>query len=361
MKNWYRVQARGNAAEILIYDEIGLFGISAKNFIADLKALESMNVAEITLGINSPGGECFDGIAIYNALKRYPAKITGRVDGVAASVASVILMAADKIVMPDNSMQMIHNPWGGAIGDAEDMRDFADALDKIKIAILAAYRRTGKSDEELSAIMDAETWMTAEEAKAAGFADEVIQSVDIAALFDLGKYQKAPDRLRAKPAPAPELNNMRPQEEAAQYTSRVLSLCTAAGVPDLAPQLIEKKMSIADVEQRLAEAPSIRAICAAAQGLGVENAERRARSYIMAGVTKDEARHNLMEVLQAIQGPELDNKHVGDLVGGGAPSKRLDTLRIVDIYARRNGRQHDRTDELARKLAKVITEHGTLR
>jgi len=359
MKNWYRVQAKGSAAEILIYDEIGMFGIGAKNFIADLKALG--NVTEITLGINSPGGDVFDGVAIYNALKRHQAKITGRVDGIAASIASVILMASDKIVMPDNTMLLIHNPWGGAIGDAEDMRDFAEALDKIKVAILAAYRRSGKSDEELSAIMDAETWLTAEEALAGGFADEVIQSVDIAALFDLGNYQKAPDRLRAKPAP--ELNTRRPEEEAAQYTSRVLSLCTAAGVPELAPKLIEKKMSIVDVEQRLVEAPSIRAICAAAKGLGIENAERRAHGYIMAGCTKDEARHNLMEVLQAIQGPEIDNKCF-DMGSRSAPAgrdERFNPSRVAEIYARRNSRTQKGAEELARKLAKVISEHGTLR
>jgi len=356
MKNWYRVQAKGNAAEILIYDEIGMFGIGAKNFIADLKALG--NVTDITLGVNSPGGDVFDGVAIYNALKRHQAKITGRVDGIAASIASVILMASDKIVMPDNSMLMIHNPWGGVIGDADDMRDFADALDKIKLAILAAYRRSGKSDEELSAIMDAETWYNAEEAKAAGFADEVIQSVDIAALFDLGKFQKAPDRMRAKPAA--DFNAVRPEEETAQYTSRVLSLCAAVGVPDLAPRLIEQKLSIADVEQRLADAPKIRAICTAATGMGVKNAERRAHDYIFAGVTLEEARHNMIEVVMALQGPEIDNRFFED--GNRGPAKplrdeRFNPSTVAEIYARRRNPIGARADELGNKLAKVIHDY----
>src|SRR5919109_4674225 len=98
-QNWYQIFAIGTAAEILIYDEIGIFGISAKNFITELKSLK--NVSQITLGINSPGGDVFDGIAIYNALKRHGAKVTTRIDGIAASIASVIAMAGEKIQMPD--------------------------------------------------------------------------------------------------------------------------------------------------------------------------------------------------------------------------------------------------------------------
>jgi ATP-dependent Clp protease, protease subunit len=120
-RRWYefRAQAKG-AAEIVIYDEIGAFGIPAKAFIDELKALGS--VPELTLRINSPGGSVFDGVAIYNALQRHEARITVRIDGLAASIASMIAMAGDEVVMPENAMLVLHDPSGMVMGTAQDMR-----------------------------------------------------------------------------------------------------------------------------------------------------------------------------------------------------------------------------------------------
>jgi len=283
MKNWYTIQAKGKAAEILIYDEIGMFGIAAAKFIGDLKALGK--VEEITLGVNSPGGDVFDGIAIYNALKRHGASIVSRVDGIAASIASLILMAGNTIVMPDNAMLMIHNPWGGALGEADDMREVADALDKIKIAMIAAYRRSGKSDEAIAAIMDEETWYTADEAKANGFADEVIQSVNIAAFFDLKKFQKAPEALRARPA-APAAD---PKDEGSR-AREIAEACAKAGVPAAVAFYIDTPWSSAEVAARLEHAPAIRAVCKE------YGAERLADHYVTFGFHPDHVKAQLEEL-----------------------------------------------------------------
>ena len=107
MKTWFTARASGGVAELTIYDEIGSYGVPAKTFIDEMKSLG--DISELTLRINSPGGSVFDGIAIYNALKRHPAKVIVTVEGLAASIASVILCAGDEVVMPKNALIMIHD------------------------------------------------------------------------------------------------------------------------------------------------------------------------------------------------------------------------------------------------------------
>lgn len=107
--SWFRMQAQeGNSADIYIYDEIGYWGVTAKQFVANLKALG--DITHINLHINSPGGDVFDGIAIFNALKHHGASITAYIDGLAASMASVIAMVGNPVIMPENTMMMIHYP-----------------------------------------------------------------------------------------------------------------------------------------------------------------------------------------------------------------------------------------------------------
>jgi ATP-dependent Clp protease protease subunit len=195
LKRWYefRAQAKG-AAEIVIYDEIGAFGIPAKVFLDELKALGP--VAELTLRINSPGGSVFDGVAIYNALKRHQAAITVWIDGIAASIASMIAMAGDEIVMPENAMLMLHDPSGLVLGTAADLRSMAEALDKMAAAMVAAYRDKSRAgDAEIAALMSAETWLSAEEAVELGLADRVEQPIQMAAQFDLSEFRNAPPQL----------------------------------------------------------------------------------------------------------------------------------------------------------------------
>ena len=130
---------------------------------------------DLTVHINSPGGDVFAGVTIYNALKDYhKGKVTVKVDGLAASIASVVAMAGDEIIMSPGSMMMIHNPWSIGAGSSDELRKAADTLDRIKESILPIYTdRTGLTEDEVQDLMDAETWMSAEKAVELGFADTV--------------------------------------------------------------------------------------------------------------------------------------------------------------------------------------------
>lgn len=192
------VRAQGDAVDLLIYDEIGFFGITAKQ-VAD--ELANIDADTIHLRVNSPGGDVFDGVAIHNALKQHPARIVTHIDGLAASIASVIALAGDEVVMAPNAFFMIHNPWGITIGDADDHRKMADTLDKIAMGAIAnTYKaRTGLPLETIERWMDEETWFDGEQAKEAGFADVVEEAAPAEARvlpFDLSIYQRVPTGLR---------------------------------------------------------------------------------------------------------------------------------------------------------------------
>ena len=214
MKRWYDFRAQARGAEIVIYDEIGAFGIPAKAFLDELKALGP--VAELTVRINSPGGSVFDGVAIYNALKRHDAAITVWIDGIAASIASMIAMAGDEVVMPENAMLVLHDPSGLVAGTAADMRAMAEALDRMKAGMVAAYRdKSGRDDAEIEALMRAETWLSAQEAVALGLADRVEQPVRMAAHFDLSRFRNTPPQLAALAAtPSPQEDDMSDSKKA---------------------------------------------------------------------------------------------------------------------------------------------------
>lgn len=175
-QSWYSIKAKANdTAEISIYDEIGFWGVTAQSFSKDLKALGN-NLKQINLHIHSPGGDVFDGIAIYNLLKNHPANVTVYIDGLAASMASVIAMAGNEVIMPENAMMMIHKPWGIQGGDAEDMRKYADLLDKVENTLIPAYaNKTGKTPEELAEMLSAETWFNGKECVEQGFADKLAE------------------------------------------------------------------------------------------------------------------------------------------------------------------------------------------
>lgn len=197
MKSWYTIQAKAATAvtEISIFDEIGYFGVSAKQFIGDLKSIPANH--KIRLSIHSPGGEVFDGNAIANALKRHPGGYEVQIEGLAASMATVISLGGKPVKMSANGFYMIHNPWGMAMGDAGSMREQAVLLDKIQTGIVNAYsERSGASGEQVQAWMDAETWFTADEALAAGFIDEITDSVKMAACANgMSKFRNAPKNL----------------------------------------------------------------------------------------------------------------------------------------------------------------------
>ncbi len=196
-KKWYSIKASAETADVMIYDEIGMWGVSAKSFVEEFNAITAPN---INLRINSGGGDVFDGIAIANAIKSHKANTTAIVDGLAASIASIIAIAAKKTNMAKNAYMMIHNPWTMAAGDSGEMRKQADLLDKLAGTMAETYAgKTGKPLDEMKSVMAAETWLDANECKAMGMCDAVLdEEGNIAALAvnAVLRFPSAPEKIK---------------------------------------------------------------------------------------------------------------------------------------------------------------------
>lgn len=228
-KFWQIKNLTKTKAELLIYGQIGdvdWWGdgsiVTPKAFNDDMKSIG--DVTQLDVRINSPGGGVFAGMAIHNILRRHPANKTVYVDGVAASIASVIALAGDEIVMPTGSMMMIHNPMSVLIGyyNANEMREMAEYLDKMRDSLVSMYVdrcRKGKSSEEIIDMLDAETWMSAEEAVELGFADRIEQGAKMVATmgqdelldingvcFDPSKFKNMPKIAATVITPKPAKN-----------------------------------------------------------------------------------------------------------------------------------------------------------
>ena len=202
-QSWYSLKAQNGNAELMIYDEIGGWGISARQFASDLQALGK--IGTLTARIHSPGGDVFDGMAIYNMIKGHPAHKVCHIDGLAASMASVIAMAFDEVIMPENAMMMVHKPWGGQCGDADDMRKYAELLDKVESNLVGAYQqKTGLPEAELHTLLAAETWLTGREAVEKGFANTLTEPLQMAASLNskrLKDFANMPESLKNLFAP----------------------------------------------------------------------------------------------------------------------------------------------------------------
>tara|TARA_R110001632_G_scaffold28230_3_gene75428 strand:+ start:11541 stop:12515 length:975 start_codon:yes stop_codon:yes gene_type:complete len=184
--NWYNIKNLStDTTEVVIYDEIGQWGIDSKTFIDEIKEISTENVL---LRINSPGGSVIDGLSIHDAIKRMPQKVTAQIEGLAASIATIIALGANEITMSQNSLFMIHNVWGGETGGAKDMRKAADLMEKMGDRLVSIYvSKTGRDESEIRNWMDEETWFTADEAIEAGFIDHVEKPIALAAKFDIEK------------------------------------------------------------------------------------------------------------------------------------------------------------------------------
>ncbi|EFY5549132.1 Clp protease ClpP [Shigella dysenteriae] len=262
--SWFRMQAGHQSdADIYIYDEIGFWGVTAKQFISDLNALG--DITHINLHINSPGGDVFEGIAIFNALKTHGASITVYVDGVVASMASVIAMVGNPVIMPENTFMMIHKPFGFTGGDAEDMRTYADLLDKVEAVLLPAYaQKTGKTTDEVAAMLADETWMSGAECLAHGFADQVTPAVKAMACIQSKRteeFKKMPESIRNMITPPrnsatrePENKNTASQTQE-QTTAQVATTVTTTNAPSAdessirAQVLAEQKARVSGINE----------------------------------------------------------------------------------------------------------------
>lgn len=196
-RSWYAIAQAGESgeAEVRIYEDIGFFGVSAKKFADDIEKLDAKT---IHVRLNTYGGEAFDGIAIHNALQAHPAKVVVHVDGIAASAGSVVAMAGDEIRMADNAFLMIHEARGGVMGEADDMRHYAEMLDKLNDSIASTYQaRAGKTRRHWRSKMADETWFSASEAKDEGLIDAIDAPTESAkARFDFRVYNRAPEAAR---------------------------------------------------------------------------------------------------------------------------------------------------------------------
>lgn len=188
--------------ELTLYGEISnetWWGdeVTPKEFKSDLDELGEIDTLNIY--INSPGGDVFAGQTIYSILKRHKAHKNVYIDGLAASIASVIAMAGNTIFMPKNAMMMIHNPWTIGMGNAKDFRKLAEDLDKIRESLIAAYEgHSALTRDEIIEIMDSETWLTATECEEYGFCDVVEEEKTLAASIDkdiLVRYKNTPREL----------------------------------------------------------------------------------------------------------------------------------------------------------------------
>lgn len=293
MRPCFKFLAAANADEpqtLLIFDEIGFWGVQAKDFVRDLAAVQSKT---LTVEINSPGGDVFAGLAIYNALKSSGKEIVTKVMGVAASAASVIFMAGDKRVAPKNTFVMVHNPWSFAVGNADELRDTADTLDKIGSSLRGIYTAgTGMSDEEVGAMLSKDTWLTADEAHDKGFVTEVVDEIQAKASFDMARAE-LPENVKAvfAKASASTQEIVENEPESNPLAEQIEALAKASGFEAFASDWALKFNSVADVQARVKEATEIKSLCVVAK------LPDRADDLIRSGRSLTEARADLVTAL----------------------------------------------------------------
>ncbi|MER2297604.1 MAG: head maturation protease, ClpP-related [Pseudomonas sp.] len=326
-QHWYRItaatQAEGAAdaepapIEIYIYGEIGGWGITANQFIRDLKAIDD-GVSPVQVAFNTNGGDLFEGVAIHNALSRLGERCTARIDALAASAGSVAVCGAHRVVMASNAILMIHNPYTWIEGDAEELRRVADVLDQAFEVIIAAYKaKSPDIDEaELRRLVNDESWLTAQEALALGLVDEIGSGVQVRACLGNGaamaRYQKTPqallDQLASKPPtgdpakpPAP------PKPDVADSTALALMItqgCAKAGIGNLAETLIAstKLTDAVTVQAALTTAKGVHDLCVAAR------LPELTKEYVTAGLDPDAVRARLFDKLVSSgSGFEINN------------------------------------------------------
>lgn len=326
-ESWYKINATADGEsesktiEIFIYGEIGTWGITASQFIQDLKAADDGD-SPVVVAFNTIGGDLFDGLAIHNALSRLGERCTARIDALAASAGSVAACGAHRIVMASNAMFMIHNPWTLAGGDAEDLRRVADVLDQTFEAIIAAYKAKAPDidDAELRRMVNDETWLTAQESLALGLADEIGNGVKVQACLGQGaamaRYRQTPqallDQLTASQAEPlvqddPPAVDDPPTPTEADSTALALMItkaCATAGISNLVAPLIAstKLADEATVQAALTRAKSVRDLCVAAR-LPEMTAE-----FVQAGLDAGAVRARLFDkIVGSGKGFEIDN------------------------------------------------------
>lgn len=277
MRPCYKFSAKTakKPAVLALDDEIGFWGTQAKDFRASLDAIQD-NTLDVE--INSPGGEVFAGLAMFNMLRTWAAQgdrtVTTRVTGVAASIASVIALAGDRREMPKNAFAMVHSVSSFAWGTADELREAAETTDKIQASLRNIYQdRMGIDEAKATEIMAKDTWLTAEECLEMGFATNLTDAVAATAKFDLARAelpehvaavfkaqageQKPEDTPVDDPQPEPKPEDVPQTPEADQIVAKAKN----AGLEAYGPLFAVACTSIAEAETRIANARQIVALC----------------------------------------------------------------------------------------------------
>lgn len=305
---WYTIRARASApraAEVFVFGDIGASWSEESVLAAEfVRKLSELDVDDLTVRINSYGGSVSDGLAIYNALRRHPARVTTSVEGVAASIASLIAMAGDSVEIAENALLMVHAPWGATMGNAAAMRDYADMLDTWAQAMATSYAaKTQRPHAEMLALLTDGTdhWYTAQEAQAEGFADAIIEAVPVAAALNLQ------DRYPQLPAAAAAFTT--------RNTKMTSSTMTQPG--DAAARADkERRDSIAESFARFSGHEGVPALMAALQA--------------DPSVTREAAGLKLLAHLGANERPVAGHHFVDlDEAFGGQTTKRAMAMRVV--------------------------------
>lgn len=338
MQNWYKVHAQDGASRICIHDDIGAWGITAKQFYRDLVALQPKD-GVISVHVNSVGGSVFDAVAIYNMLRgvsRDGAQVHTFVDGVAASAASLIVLAGDRVHMPSNALMMVHLPAVDVYaGTAPEMRAAADFLDSVRDAMLAIYcGKTGLATEKMQAMLEAETWLTASQAKELGFIDEITSEVAVAAKSSYERFTNMP--------PLTGLDTGVESMNEAEMNAAIAAAAQDAEAKVSAMQAEMDAMRKADeakaakvaadateADKVKAEAERIRSIVEACNLARMPEAAQR---FIEAGVTVSEAKSALLHGEGGKSITELATAGAGVLPRGN-PQAEIDPAQV---YARFN-------------------------
>jgi len=347
-KSWYTFQASGEAEqrsiEIFVYGEIGAWGVTANQFVQDLRAMDD-GASPVIVAFNSIGGDLFDGLAIHNALSRLGERCTGRIDALAASAASVAVCGAHRVVIAANAMLMIHNPYTFTGGDAEDFRRVADVLDQTLEAIIAAYKAKAPDidEAELRRMVNAETWLTANEAVALGLADEVGDGLKVSACLGQGsvlqRFQHAPPELLAQLDEEPEVEPPEPDPapvlDAAKLALMVTQGCAAAGISNLVEPLLAatKLESEAVIQAALINAKALHGLCVAAR------LPELTGEFISAGLDEAAVRARLFDKLVGSGGGfEINNSLPLD--DDPAPTVKAKQVDTHSIWATRQAAQN---------------------
>lgn len=339
MKSWYSVNAAadGASADVTIFDEVGMWGVNARDFLAEVRALKAPTVRVL---INSPGGSVVDALAIYNGLRQSGKTIEVEVLGIAASAASFIAMAGDKVSMPSNTFMFLHNPVSGVYGNAEDMREMADVLDKFGASLKATYGRRWKKDAEaLEQVLADETWLTAAECLECGLADEITDPVAVEARYDLDR--KMPAAVRAlltpkaeappEPEPQPTVAEPPPQPEPT-VAEQVRQAAEAAGFASLAEPLVLAATSADAARSLIANAREVRALLAA-----TNEAARETATLLMRPVT--DVRAAILAERVARDEAATISTTPPSLAAAAAPQARAGAINVVAFWKQQQEKQ----------------------